>query len=183
MNTAMLLPIDPQTLKRRLDEGSVILIDIREASEHARERIPGSKLAPLSTLDRRDFREELASGKTIVFHCKSGNRTAANAGRLVAKGCEGAFMLMGGLDGWKAAGLPTLVDRSAPIELQRQVQIAAGSLVVLGVALSVWVSPWFMLLSGFVGAGLIFAGVTGTCGMARFLSCMPWNRRVAAPSV
>jgi rhodanese-related sulfurtransferase len=92
-------------------------------------------------------------------------------------------MLMGGLDGWKAAGLPTLVDRSAPIELQRQVQIAAGSLVVLGVALSVWVSPWFMLLSGFVGAGLIFAGVTGTCGMARFLSCMPWNRRVAAPSV
>jgi hypothetical protein len=70
--------------------------------------------------------------------------------------------------------LPTLVDRRRPIELQRQVQITAGGLVLLGVLLSLgW--PWFLALSMFVGAGLIFAGVSGTCGMARLLQRAPWN--------
>jgi hypothetical protein len=64
----------------------------------------------------------------------------------------------------------------------RQVQIAAGSMVVLGVLLGAFVTPGFYLLSGFVGAGLVFAGVTGTCGLARVLRMMPWNRRAASPA-
>lgn len=169
--------IDPKTLKRRLDEGSAILIDIREPSEYAREHILGARLVPLSAIDRHDFDRD--HGKAIVFHCRSGNRTATNASRLLARDFPEAYALVGGLEAWKAAGLPTHVDRSAPIDLMRQVQIAAGSLVLLGVLLGALVAPGFYALSGFVGAGLVFAGVTGFCGMARLLQAMPWNRRAA----
>jgi rhodanese-related sulfurtransferase len=170
--------IDPKTLKRRLDEGSAVLIDIREPSEYAREHILGARLVPLGAIDRHDFDRE--HGKAVVFHCRSGNRTAANAGKLLAKDFAEAYALEGGIEAWKAAGLPVHLDRSAPIEVMRQVQIAAGSLVVLGVLLGAVLSPWFYGLSAFVGAGLVFAGATGFCGMARLLQAMPWNRRAAA---
>lgn len=169
--------IDPTTLKRRLDDGSAILIDIREPSEYAREHILGARLVPLSAIDRHDFDRD--HGRAVVFHCRSGNRTAANASLLLAKDFPEAYALAGGLEAWKAAGLPTHVDHSAPIDLMRQVQIAAGSLVLLGVLLGVLVTPGFYALSGFVGAGLVFAGVSGFCGMARLLQAMPWNRRAA----
>jgi rhodanese-related sulfurtransferase len=87
--------------------------------------------------------------------------------------------LTGGIDGWAAAGLPVEVDRAQPIEIMRQVQIAAGVLVLTGVVLGLLVSPGFFGLSAFVGAGLTFAGVTGWCGMARLLGLMPWNRAAA----
>ena len=89
-------------------------------------------------------------------------------------------MVEGGLDAWRKAGLTVALDRSQPIDIQRQVQIGAGSLVVLGVVLGVLVHPGFLALAGFVGAGLVFAGVTGFCGMAKLLAVMPWNRRVPA---
>jgi rhodanese-related sulfurtransferase len=85
-------------------------------------------------------------------------------------------MLEGGLDAWKKAGLPVSLDRSKPIDVMRQVQIVAGSLVLAGVLLGVLIAPGFYALSGFVGAGLLFAGVSGFCGMARLLALMPWNR-------
>jgi rhodanese-related sulfurtransferase len=112
-----------------------------------------------------------------VFHCNSGNRTRQAAERLVAVGFEQTYELEGGLVAWKQAGLPVVVDRRAPLPIMRQVQIAAGSLVLLGVILAVLVSPWFMALSAFVGAGLVMAGITGFCGMANLLAHMPWNRR------
>lgn len=87
-----------------------------------------------------------------------------------------AYQLEGGLQAWKRAGLPTVTDRNAPLPIMRQMQIAAGSLVLLGVVLATLVSPWFMALSAFVGAGLIVAGVTGFCAMANLLQHMPWNR-------
>jgi rhodanese-related sulfurtransferase len=99
-----LSPIDPQTLKRRLDAGEAILIDIREHDEHAREHILGARLAPLSAIDAHDFDRD--HGKIAVFHCKSGMRTQANAARLIAKGFREAYFLEGGLEAWKAAGLP-----------------------------------------------------------------------------
>ena len=169
-----LTAIEPKALKRRLDEGSAILIDVREASEYAREHIAGARLVPLSAIERHDVERE--PGKAVVFYCRSGNRTTVNAGKLLAKD-PAACVLAGGVEAWKAAGLPTELDRSAPIELMRQVQIAADALVLLGVLLGLFVSPWFYALSGFVGAGLVFAGATGFCGMARLLQLMPWNRR------
>jgi rhodanese-related sulfurtransferase len=171
--------VDPPTLKRWLDEGRAELIDVREPMEHARERIAGARLAPLSVFDGAD----LAPGdrRVAVFHCRSGNRTAQAADRLLATGFDEVYHLDGGIEAWKGAGLPVQVNRSAPIDLMRQVQIAAGSLVLLGVALGLLVTPWFLALSAFVGAGLVFAGVTGFCGMARLLARMPWNRVDARP--
>lgn len=169
--------IDPLALTRRLDHGGAILVDIREPDEYAREHIPGARLVPLSKLDTHDFGSERDA--TLVFQCKSGARTAANARRLGATPCREAYALAGGLDAWKAAGLPTEIDRAAPIDLQRQVQIGAGLLVLAGVILGLAVSPWFLAISGFVGAGLTFAGITGFCGMAHILRRMPWNRALA----
>lgn len=92
--------------------------------------------------------------------------------------CE-SYILEGGIDAWKKAGLPVAFDRKAPIPTMRQVQIVAGSLVVLGTVLGATVAPAFYALSAFVGAGLVFAGVTGFCGMERVLALMPWNRPAA----
>ena len=104
-------------------------------------------------------------------------RTRANAGALqaAAAGCT-AYVVDGGIEAWKQAGLPVARNARAPLELMRQVQIAAGSLILLGAVLAATLSPWFLLLSGFVGAGLVFAGVSGFCGMALLLARMPWNR-------
>ena len=174
----MLKTITPQEAATMLREGAT-LVDIREPDEHARARIPGARSMPLSRLDEADL--ALHQGKPVLFHCRSGARTEGHAPRLAAKAgeCE-AFIVAGGLDAWKRAGLPVAEDRRQPIEIMRQVQIVAGSLVLLGVVLGALVSPWFYGLSGFVGAGLVFAGVSGTCAMATMLRAMPWNR--AAPA-
>ena len=170
----MSLPtIDVARARRLLDQGAV-LVDVREADERAREHVPGARHNPLSRLAAVDPR----GAKAVIFHCRSGARTAANAQRLAAVAdCE-AYILEGGLEAWKKAGLPVTVDSRQPIEIMRQVQIAAGSMVLAGVALGVWVAPTFLALSAFVGAGLVFAGTTGWCGMAKLLAFMPWNRRV-----
>lgn len=170
--------ISPADLQRRLQADSAVLIDIREPAEYAREHIQGARLVPLSAIDSHDF--DTQHGKAAVFTCRSGNRTAMNATRLLAKGFREAYVLDGGLDGWKRAGLPVHFNADAPLDLQRQVQIAAGGMALAGAVLAWLVSPWFILLSGFVGAGLMMAGVTGFCGMARLLAVMPWNRKFLA---
>ncbi|MEK9970090.1 MAG: rhodanese family protein [Ferrovibrio sp.] len=170
--------ISPSELQRRLQDDSAVLIDIREAAEYAREHIRGARLVPLSSIDSHDF--DTQHGKAAVFTCRSGNRTAMNAARLLAKGFSEAYMLDDGLDGWKRAGLPVHFNADAPLDLQRQVQIAAGGMAFTGAVLAWLVSPWFILLSGFVGAGLMTAGLTGFCGMARLLALLPWNRKFLA---
>jgi rhodanese-related sulfurtransferase len=175
--TMSLPTITPTEARRRLTDGSAILVDIREPMEHAREAIPGAFLRPVSTFDPRSL--DGVGGKnatTIIFHCQSGKRTADNADRLRMCGAPEAYILEDGLSGWKAAGYPTSIDRTKPIEIQRQVQITAGLLILTGMLLAWLVSPLFLGLSAFVGAGLVFAGVSGWCGMARLLGLMPWNR-------
>ncbi len=98
-------PIDPVSLKKRLDEGKALLIDVREAHEHAREHIEGSRLAPLSRFQTEDFTEHCE--QTAIFYCHSGGRTRANARLLASKGFRDAYVLSGGILAWKAAGLPT----------------------------------------------------------------------------
>ncbi len=170
----MSLPtISPTDAKGLIDRGAT-LIDIRAADERAREHIPGSHHGPLAQLT--DF---AGVGAPIIFHCRSGMRTASNAVRLRdSTPCE-AYMLEGGLEAWKQAGLPVTTDKSQPIELSRQVMIAAGTLVLTFVLLGAVVAPAFYLLAGLIGAGLVFGGVSGWCGMAKLLEIMPWNRRAA----
>jgi len=174
MTKTALREIDPKTLQGWMEEEKAILIDVREMDEYAREHIPGSRLVPLSGFNANDFDHE--HDKIAVFHCSSGNRTEQAAAQLLSTSFKEVYHLDGGFQAWKKAGLPVNLNRKAPISIMRQVQITAGSLVVLGVVLAVLYSPWFMALSAFVGAGLVFAGTTGTCGMANFLSFMPWNK-------
>ena len=181
MTTNPLREVDPGTLKRWLDEDKAVLIDIRESDEYVREHIPGSRLVPLSSFDAADFPRD--HDKVAVFHCASGNRTCNAAPQILGKGFTEVYHLDGGLKAWRAAGLPVELNTKAPISIMRQVQITAGSLVVLGIVLALLVSPWFMALSAFVGAGLAFSGASGTCAMASLLGLMPWNRRVQTPTL
>lgn len=168
-----LTKLTPAEARARMAQGAA-LIDIRAADEHARSRIPGAKNLPLgSALD-------IGDAPAVIFHCRSGMRTDAHAASLAASSpCE-AYLLEGGIDAWRAAGLPVITDAKAPLEIMRQVQITAGLLVLTGVILSLTVSQAWIGLSGFVGAGLTFAGISGWCGMAKVLALMPWNRRAAA---
>ncbi|HUC52038.1 MAG TPA: rhodanese family protein [Xanthobacteraceae bacterium] len=174
--------ITPQQAHKMLSEGA-ILLDIREADEYARAHIDGARHLPLSKLDAADLRVQ--HGMPVIFHCRSGARTAGNAPRLAAKvgGSCDAFIVDGGLDAWRKAGLPVVTDRRQPLELQRQVQIGAGSLAFFGTLLGLLVSPWFLAVPLFVGAGLMTAGITGFCGMARLLVHMPWNRAIYQPQI
>jgi len=172
----MTLPtLSPADTRAAMNAGAR-LVDIRGADEHARERIPGALNVPLDRIG--DLPHD---GCQVIFHCRSGMRTTANAAQLAAAaGDAPAYILSGGIDAWRAAGQATVTDRSQPLEIIRQVQITAGALVLTGILLGLFVAPAFFGLSAFVGAGLMFAGVTGWCGMANLLRVMPWNRRAAA---
>lgn len=170
----MTLPRITPTETRRLMASGARLIDIRSPDEFARARIPGSENRPIDAIGR------VGDAPAVVYHCRSGMRTAANAELLAAASDCPAYLLEGGLDAWRTAGLPVAKNRKAPLEIMRQVQITAGALVVLGVVLGCLFSLLFLGLSAFVGAGLMFAGTTGWCGMAKLLAAMPWNRRAAA---
>lgn len=169
--------IAPERATELMRQGAV-LIDVREADEHAREHIPGARHHALTRLEEKT--PVRPGDGVVVFHCRTGARTMGNAARLAAaaQSCE-AYILEGGIDAWKKAGLPVQLDRGQPIDMMRQVQIVAGSLVLVSVLLGATLAPAFYAIAAFVGAGLTFAGVTGFCGMARLLALMPWNRQAA----
>jgi rhodanese family protein len=165
--------------KDKLAAGA-LLIDIRQPEEYRREHIEGSVLQPLSELQRQGLNETLKQGSCLIFHCKSGARTCSQSEffkQLAQEShCE-VYLLEDGINGWKNAGLATKFNPSQPIDIMRQVQIVAGSLILLGSLLGWSVSPYFYWLPAFVGAGLTFAGISGFCGMAKLLARMPWNRK------
>ena len=172
--------LTPEAVRDRLAGGDV-LVDVRAPDEFARERIAQACCVPLDRLARGD-RTGLPSGAAVIFYCRSGNRTRLGAATLAACAAGDAYILEGGLDAWKRAGLPVQADPGQPLELARQVQITAGGLVLAGTLAGAWLSPWFLLLPGFVGGGLMFAGLSGFCGMARVLMRMPWNGRFQGAS-
>lgn len=169
-----LMPMDAKTLAAKLAKGEVTLIDIRETDEFAREHIKGAHSMPMSIV--AEELDELAPKTPVVFHCRSGVRTAQNCDALAHHVKGPAFVLTGGIDAWKAANLPLSVNKKAPLELMRQVQITIGTLSLIGVLLTLFVNINFIALPAFLGAGLVFAGTTGWCGMAKLLAIMPWNR-------
>ncbi len=167
--------IDAKTLKECLNEKTVILVDVREAHEYAGERIKGATRVSLSNFDSKKI--PAYEGVKLVLHCQSGRRSVQAAQKLFADGFNEVTHLEGGLNAWKQAGYPVEMSENAPISIMRQVQIVAGSLVVIGTLLGAFVSPWFLILSGFIGSGLVFAGVTDTCALGMLLAKMPWNQR------
>ena len=172
----MSLPtLTPQQAAEKMQNGA-ILIDIRSRAEFAGKHIDGATSLPLDQIGSQP--QPFSAGDTVIFSCLSGMRTRQNAELLKqsAQACNEVYLLEGGLNAWQRAGLPVEAKPGQPMDMMRQVQIAAGSLVLLGFLLGSLVSPGFYLLCAFVGAGLVFAGLTGFCGMARLLAHMPWNR-------
>ncbi len=169
--------IDAEKTHELLKSGKAVLIDVREPDEWIKEHVPEAHLIPLSGFNPDDFPRD--HDKIAVFHCRSGGRTEAAAPQILRTGFREVYQLEGGIQGWREAGYKVNETSKAPISIMRQVQIAAGSLVLLGLVLAVLVNPWFAALSAFVGAGLTQAGITGTCAMASMLKHMPWNRVIS----
>jgi len=155
---------------------NALFLDVRTPAEYEEKHIEGSVLHPLSDLDA-EIVAQLAKGKdACVVICRSGNRAGQAAEKLSVRGLPSLSILEGGVQAWEAAGLP--LNRGAKtMSLERQVRIAAGALVFVGAVLGAFVNPAWIALSGFVGAGLVFAGITDTCGMGMLIARMPWNNR------
>ena len=163
--------ITPSEAMAKIREGA-LAVDIRSQAEYRGGHIGGA----LSLPPKRQ-RDKLSDNTApcLIFYCLSSKRTtrAETILSVLGQGRE-CYILEGGLQAWKAAGLSIVADRAAP-DIMRQVQTIAGSLILLGVLAGWLVSPWFYLIDVMVGTGLLTAGLTGFCGMARLLAKMPWN--------
>ena len=160
--------------------GAASVIDVRTGAEFVGEHIPGSRHIPVDQIGARADEVRAVPAPRLLL-CRSGNRAKLAKKALENEHVEGLTVIEGGLGAYVAAGGVTVKGKSV-ISLERQVRIAAGCLVLLGVLLGVLVSRAFLILSCFVGAGLVFAGVTDWCGMGMLLAKMPWNRAGAADS-
>lgn len=164
--------ISPQQALHLVQNENAILVDTRESSEYARMRIAGARLMPVSVL--ACLPEDEDKERPAIFFCNSGGRTKTSESALDARGHERTYILEGGIQSWKSAGLPLVIEK-LPLPIMRQVQLIAGGLILLFVLLGMAFPP-FLWLAGLVGLGLMVAGITGFCGMAVLLQKMPWNK-------
>ncbi|HEU5047577.1 MAG TPA: rhodanese-like domain-containing protein [Rickettsiales bacterium] len=170
-----IMSIDAATLKRWLESGEAVVVDVREPGEYEAECIEGAALVPLATICKQ--RLPIASGKKLVVHCRSGKRGASACEKLLAEDpALEIYHLEGGLSAWEQAGFEVKRSGKFFLPLDRQVQLTIGLCVLLGSLLTYFVNPLFVLLTGFFGAGLTFAGLSGFCGLAMVMAKMPWNR-------
>jgi rhodanese-related sulfurtransferase len=162
-------------IKHRSDD--LLILDVRTPAEFEEAHLEESILQPLLSFDPKLIKNFPGFDQGCVLVCQSGNRARQAAQKLADSGVKTPlYVLDGGIQMWEAAGLP-LIRGKKTISLERQVRIAAGSLVLTGALLAHFVNPLWIILSGFVGAGLVFAGITDTCGMGMLLARMPWNNR------
>jgi rhodanese-related sulfurtransferase len=168
----MIRNISPAEAKRLVEEEKALLVDIREPEEYAGVHIAGARLAPLSVLSL--LPPDPDRERPAVFYCHSGRRTGDNAPALEGRAFAAAYCIEGGLSGWQNAGLP-VIRRNVPLPMARQIQMVAGALVCIFSLLS-FSMPACTWLTLFVGAGLMFAGYSGICLMAKLLARVPWNR-------
>lgn len=167
--------ISPQQLHEIYQsDNAVELIDVRTPVEYREVHVDFARNVPLDRLDAAELMAK-SNGAPLYVICRSGSRGQQACDKLSAAGHTNVVNVEGGTQAWDEAGLPVVRGQKA-ITLERQVRIAAGTLVLIGSALGVFVSPYWIGLAAFVGAGLIFAGVTDTCGMGLLLARMPWNQ-------
>ena len=172
----------PETLRTWIAEHQdLVVLDVRSAAEFESMHIRGSYNVPLPLLS--EHADELAArlGSRVVLVCQSGARAEQARQRLGKSGIDGAYVLTGGAPGFAAAGGDVVKGRDR-WDLERQVRLAAGSLVVLGLAGGRFISPRIRLLAGAIGAGLTFSAATNTCAMGQALSAMPWNKATEEPT-
>jgi rhodanese-related sulfurtransferase len=151
------------------------LVDVRTPAEYRSGHVTGSLNIPLEKIQKEGIEALGTASEGVFLICESGKRASMAASSLEGSGPGGVLVVEGGMSQWRDLGYP-LEGESGMISIERQVRISAGTLVVVGIVLSVFLHQGFILLSGFVGAGLVFAGITDTCGMGMLLARMPWNR-------
>jgi len=169
--------ISPQELADLRARGPALeLIDVRTPAEFREMHVDFARNVPLDRLNPEELKAQLngAATKRLFVICRSGSRGGQACQKLAAAGLD-VVNVEGGTLAWEAAGLPVVRGKKA-ISLERQVRIAAGFLVLLGAVLALTVHPYFVGLCALIGAGLMFAGITDTCGMALVLARMPWNQ-------
>ncbi len=170
-----LIEIDAKTLKSWIENGEALVLDVREPAEHASQKIEGATLLPLGQCCKSTLPD--TQGKKLVIHCKSGMRGASACKKLLEEDPTlDIYHLQGGINAWEAYGERVVCSGKKIVPLDRQVQLVVGLSVLIGSLLGYFVNPLFFLLSGFFGAGLTFAGLTGFCGLARVLAKMPYNQ-------
>jgi rhodanese-related sulfurtransferase len=173
MNTAT---ITPQQLHELVQAGhQVELIDVRTPVEFREIHVGFARNVPLDRLAHETAARPSAAGGPLYVICRSGNRSKQACQKLIAAGCGNVINVEGGTQAWTDAGLPVVRGQKA-ISLERQVRIAAGLLVLTGALLGYFAHPYWIGLAAFIGAGLLFAGITDTCGMGMLLARMPWNQ-------
>lgn len=173
----MIATITPEKLAKLRSAGhSIDLIDVRTPVEFREVHVDFARNLPLDRLDPPSVQQgrDTNASQPLYIICRSGSRGKQACEKLAAAGIN-VVNVEGGTLAWDAAGLPVVRGKKA-ISLERQVRIAAGFLVLVGAVLAMTVHPYFAGLSAFVGAGLMFAGITDTCGMAMLLARMPWNQ-------
>ena len=173
--------IRPTELNHLLEsQPSLALLDVRTPVEFAEVHVPQARNMPLDVLVPNALVRAgiLSKDEPVYLLCRSRARAEIAAEKFSMAGFENAVVVEGGTLAWSEAGLPVERGRTRVISLERQVRIAAGSLVLIGVLLGYFVNPCFIGLSAFVGAGLVFAGITDFCGMGLLLAKLPWNSRL-----
>lgn len=175
MNIATISP--KMLLQRHREAGECELIDVRMPAEFRALHVEFARNIPLEQLDPKELMR-LQRGSTdgsLYLICQAGKRSQMACEKFLQAGFTNVVSVEGGTQACAQAGLP-MVRGKKTIGLERQVRIAAGSLVLIGILLGWLVHPVFFGLVVFVGGGLVFAGITDTCGMGILLARMPWNR-------
>ena len=178
MPHAQVIPpvIRPTELGELLNEHPEIrLLDVRTPGEYESVHIRGAYNVPLDRLGEHGAEIRTNVAEPVVLVCQSGQRARKAEEALKAAGMPNLHVLDGGVNGWVAAGNP-VIRGAERLSLERQVRILAGSLAALGGLLALFINPLFAILPAFIGSGLVFAGVTNTCGMALALARLPYNR-------
>lgn len=170
--------ITPSELNAKSQNESVELIDVRTPAEFSEVHAQIARNIPLDRLDPQSLKQSRngSADKPVYVICKSGGRSSKAYNQLSAAGFSNVVNVEGGTDAWVAAALPVVRGAKKAVSLDRQMRIVAGSLVIIGVILGFAVHPAFFGISGFVGAGLVMAGVTNICPMINMLAKMPWNQ-------
>ena len=160
-------------------EKESVLVDVRTPFEYGSERAEGAFNLPLDQFSveslKAFLKDQGTEGKPVGIICQSGSRAKQAVERCDNDVDLDVFLIEGGTQAWVSAGLPKVTGKKV-MSLERQVRIAAGFLVLAGVVISKTIIPGAEYLSAFVGAGLIFAGITDTCGMGMLIARMPWNQ-------
>ena len=168
--------ITPVELQKLLTaQPSVPVIDVRTPMEFAEVHVPQARSVPLDELKPSSL--QLAKDQPVYLLCRSGQRATKAAEKFAKEGFAQPIVIEGGTLAWIDANLPVTRGMTKVISLERQVRIVAGALVFTGVLLAHFVNYHFIWLAGFVGAGLVFAGITDICSMGLLLAKMPWNKR------